>query len=61
MGNCDPVVIDFDEIKHETELAYLFVIDDNEVWLPKSQCLTLDVEAREVEIPEWLAVDKGLV
>lgn len=54
-----------------TELA-IFVSDDgdrrNAVWLPKSKVQSeavLDVEnynkTIEIEVPIWLAVDKGLV
>ncbi len=32
---------------------------DDLIWLPKSQCEKLDDET--LEMPEWLAVEKGLV
>ncbi len=42
----------------ETKQAFLFKIDDEEVWLPKSQC---DWDGHSsVSIPEWLAIDKDL-
>lgn len=45
-------------IRHETEKAYL--IDDGKagVWLPKSAC---EFDEGELQLPEWLAIDKGLV
>lgn len=49
----------FDEIIRETDMAYLLAIDDEEVWLPKSQCKM--TETRVAELPEWLAIEKGLV
>lgn len=61
----EPVEIYFDEILRETEQgdeqdgAYLFAIDDQEVWLPKSQVEL--VEPGIMEIPEWLAIEKELV
>lgn len=49
----------------ETEKAILINDGDNEVWLPKSQ---IDYHLDEFkgvvyinDLPEWLAVDKGLV
>lgn len=53
------VEIYYDEIAHETDSAYLFKIDDEEVWIAKSQCVITDGDV--VEMPEWLAVDKGLI
>ncbi len=55
------------EIKRQTEKAYL--IDhggDEEVWLPKSQVShsAPDSERSNLRVflvPEWLAIDKGLV
>jgi len=54
------VEIYFDEITHETDEAYLFRVDeDEEVWLPKSQVEI--TESDIVEMPEWLAIEKGLI
>ena len=52
---------------HETEKAYLVSDDgerENAVWLPKSQVERGDAKGSGVYVftmPEWLAVDKGLV
>lgn len=46
------------EIRHETEKAYLIFDGTKEVWLPKSQ---VEVEDGEVTMPEWLAMEKGLI
>lgn len=53
----------FVEIKRETELAYLVSDGVNEFWLPKSQ---IEVELKkddhaEITLPEWLAIEKGIV
>jgi len=45
-------------IKHETENAYLIEHWPEPVWVPKSQC---EFDEGELQIPEWLAIDKGLV
>lgn len=50
--------IPVDSIKIETEAAILFVIEGDEVWLPKSQIVEYDAD--EVTIPRWLAMEKGL-
>ena len=51
----------------ETEAAILVQIDDEEVWIPRSQLHPEDNEVREVGdvgelvITEWIAEEKGLV
>ena len=53
------------KIKRETEKAYL--INDggkNDVWVPKSQVKFEPSDAKdegEMEMPEWIAKDKGLI
>lgn len=54
---------------HETKQAILITDadDDDAVWLPKSQIEVKDEKEKEdgtyilIEIPEWLAQDKGLL
>lgn len=50
--------------KHETEKAILVVnLKNKDVWLPKSQ-IEIDSEAKgviELQMPEWLAVEKELI
>lgn len=59
----DTVEIVADFVK-ETEQAVLVSDGDNNVWLPKSQ---IDYSINELTktivliLPEWLAIDKGLV
>lgn len=53
------VEVYFDRVIHETDEGYLFGIDDDETWIAKSQCEMS--EPGIVEMPEWVAVDKGLV
>lgn len=52
------------EIKRETEKAFLIFDGKEEVWLPKSQ-ITDQCESGgqivSVFIPEWLAMEKGLI
>jgi hypothetical protein len=52
--------ITYDDIAHETEKAWLFIIDGEEQWIPKS-IAELDEDSKTVTIPERWAVDKGLV
>ena len=60
-------LVDLDvQVLHETEMAALVTLDvpDNGVWLPKSK-----IEISEtgiggimtVTLPEWLALEKGLI
>lgn len=46
------------ELISETELAYLVDFDDERYWVPKSQCV---FKNGELTMPEWLAIDKGMV
>ena len=48
------------EVHHETEKAYLFYDGINKVWLPKSQC-QWDEDEQTMSVPEWLALEKGLI
>lgn len=62
----ETVWVDVEGPLRETDAAYLFDIDGEEVWLPKSQ-----VKARKrnldltgfvrIEVPRWLAAKNGLV
>lgn len=54
------VEVHFDELLEDKPLAIHVRVDDKKYWLPKSQ-----VDFREwsniVEVPEWLAIQKGLI
>ncbi len=58
-GKSENVKIRFKGITHETEKAGLFSFDDGThiVWLPFSQ---IEIDGNVVEMPEWLAIEKGL-
>lgn len=47
-------------IKHETDKAIMVEnLKGKDIWLPKSQ---VEVDSpTEIQIPEWLAVDKELI
>lgn len=52
----ETVGVYFDEVKRETDKAILFVFDEKEVWLPKSQIVETQFDANSVVwIPRWLA------
>jgi hypothetical protein len=54
------VEVIFDELVENRASAICIKVDDKKYWLPKSQ-----VDFREwsnvVEVPEWLACEKGLL
>jgi len=54
----DTVEVEIDLLEHETEKAYLIIVDNEEFWLPKSQ--VEDINEDSVWIPCWLAEEKGL-
>ena len=55
------ITLEYTEIKHETPKAYLLLIGEHEHWIPKSQVKGMDMEARKVELSEWICIQKGLV
>lgn len=64
MGNNDLVDIPYDEIRHTpSDLATLFIIDNKEVWIPKSLIEDISNEdgPGEVTIPEWFCISEGLI
>lgn len=62
-----PHRIDFDDIKRQTDMAYLIVVGNTEYWIPKSQIGEMERTGGRfsskgwMEIPEWLAIEKSLV
>lgn len=48
------------EVKGETEKAYRFYDGKETVWLPKSQVEWYEDEGT-MTMPEWLALEKGLI
>jgi len=52
---------EFEEIRFDTPLAYLFIVDGDEVWIPKSQIIAIDKRDMQAEIPLWLAEKKGWI
>lgn len=63
--NKKTIEIDIDRIKLETDKAILVIIDDEEIWLPKSQITYNENhdpdKPQEIEISEWIAEQKGLI
>lgn len=48
-------------VQHETDKAVMVTnLKDEKVWLPKS-AIEIDEADKEIQLPEWLAVDKELV
>lgn len=61
----DWVYVQVDRIKVETDKAFLCLIGDEEMWLPKSQIEDVDDYEEgdtdvELAISEWIANEKGL-
>lgn len=62
----EPVLVSIEEVLHETDLAWLVLVAGDKVWLPKSQIesgeddLMVGARGVEIEVPEWLAFQKGL-
>lgn len=61
----DPVEIEYEEIVATSKGAICFRVptyqnETREMWIPRSQIIEHDKEARTFEIPEWLAQDRGM-
>ncbi|HEX3747649.1 MAG TPA: hypothetical protein VHW09_27125 [Bryobacteraceae bacterium] len=48
------------ELRHETEKAYQFFDGSKSTWLPKSQAEWCASE-KVMQMPEWLAQERGLI
>lgn len=47
------------KVLRETELAVMVEnLDGHKTWLPKSE---IEIHKDEIEMPEWLAIDKELI
>jgi len=60
----DPYKIHYTDIVHETDAAELIDFPEGEMWIPKSQISDRSSEGDAepwIEIPEWLAYEKGLL
>jgi hypothetical protein len=48
------------ELRRETDKAHLLFDGGKEVWVPKSMC-EWDARDKTMQMPEWVALDKGLI
>ena len=53
------VIVEHDGVEHETDNAKLMKFAEGKEWIPISQIE--DEDETWVEIPEWLAAEKGLI
>lgn len=58
-GSYDTETITVDEIKGVTKKAVLVVVEEEEVFLAKSQIHDADESKMELEISSWLAKEHG--
>ena len=59
MGEDRKYTVVYDALVVTTPQSWLLVIDEQEYWFPKSKC-TIDEDAYEIIIPEWLLIKKEL-
>jgi len=59
----EPAMVDinFDSIIDRKELSTCYDVGDKEVWLPNSEVRNVDEIQGTLEIPEWLALNRGLI
>jgi len=60
-GEGNPRLVDvfFDRVLRVTDGAALYLIGDEEYWIPRSQ--TFYVEEERATVSEWIALEKGLI
>ena len=61
MSDQEPVELDYDEIKYDTQEAKLFVIGGEEHWFGNKVVIDLDTDEKVVTIEYWLAYKLGLI
>jgi len=54
----ETTVVDVDKFEHETDRALLFIVDGENLWVPKS--VARDYDDDHVEVALWWAEKKGL-
>ncbi len=54
------ITLSYDEIKHETEQAYLIDFGDEEVWVPKSIVEDINDNIKGVDLPMWFIENNEL-
>lgn len=57
----ETVTIDYDEVISETELAILFDVCDEQVWIPKSEMHDQNEEEKTFVTTYRTAFNKGLI
>ncbi len=65
MSKSGYVHVEFEQILQETDAAFLITIQDEDVWLPKSQIAnpedyTEGDAGGTISITEWIANEKGI-
>jgi hypothetical protein len=60
MKKNDDIIEIAGELRHETEKADQFFDGSETVWLPKSQCEWKETD-KTMQMPEWIAFEKGLI
>lgn len=54
----ETTIVDVDKFEHETDRALLFIVDGENLWVPKS--VARDYDDDYVEVALWWAEKKGL-
>lgn len=55
------IEINFDSVVDREELRTCYETAEGEIWLPNSEVKFEDEMQGTLEIPEWLAKDRGLI
>ena len=55
----EEVEIEYDECCFRTDNALLFVIEEDEHWIPRS--VIQNDDGKIITVPEWFAKERGLI
>ena len=54
------MLLQYDKLVRETNMARLIRFDDAEVWIPNSQVDYFDEDEKQIDIADWLVDKHGL-
>ena len=57
----DVVDIHYDKIVGQSDAAILVEVEEEEIWIPKSQINDVDLKKHVLTIKEWIAIEKDLI
>jgi len=54
-------LLSYEDLLHETDLAFCLLIEGDQYWIPKQLIVDHDEVTREMFVPVWLLEKRGLL